>query len=291
MSTVGLCMIVKDEESVVRTAIESVKPYIGFATIVDTGSSDGTMSVAQAALDGVPNQILQRPWVDFGTNRTEAFDYNREHCDWHLVLDADDALHFASGQRPELPFTAGAAQINVHHVADNQVVAKYPRLHYFNTAFDWRYEGVLHEFPTCDEPFQSVALEDPIYMHYSGRGARSQVENKARGDAEVLFRALKKDPTNSRYAFYLANSFKDARMIDEAIQAYQVRVAMEGWTEEVYCSWLYMGRMYMLKENFEDARLAFLEAARVAPWRREALGELDRLSLMYQGGPYLFQEP
>lgn len=284
-------MIAKNEESVIRTAIESVKPYIDFATVVDTGSEDGTMSVAQAALEGIPHQVLQRPWVDFGTNRTEAFEFNREHCDWHLVLDADDAMHFANG-KPNLPFNASACQVNVEHIADNRVVAKYPRLHFFNTAFDWRYEGVLHEYPTYGSVETApVAHDDSVtYQHYSGRGARSQIPNKAQADAEILFRALKKDPSNSRYAFYLANSFKDARMVDEAIEAYQVRIAMGGWDEERYCSWLYMGRLYLLKENFTDAQRCFLEAASVAPWRREALAELDRIAQLYSGGPYLFQE-
>jgi tetratricopeptide (TPR) repeat protein len=286
-------MIVRNEEKVIRPCLESVAPFIDSFTIVDTGSSDGTMSLAQSILDGIPGEILERPWVDFGHNRTEAFAYNRDKADWHLVIDADDVMRFDSG-KPDLPFTAAAAQIDVHHIQDDKVAAKYPRLHFFNTAWDWAYSGPVHEYPTCgDETAKMVHLPGVTYLHYAGRGARSQdgIVAKCRADAEVLLRALVKDPTNTRYAFYLANSFKDAMMVDEAIAAYLKRIELGGgYAEEVYVSHLYAGRLLALKQNYVDAHAHFVQACSLAPWRKEAPVELSRIAGLYQGGPYLFEE-
>ena len=61
-------------------------------------------------------------------------------------------------------------------------------------------------------------------------GARSQQSQTAKflHDAEVLRRALIDEPDNARYAFYLAQSLRDAGKPAEAITAYERRVAMGG---------------------------------------------------------------
>jgi len=69
---VGLCMIVKNEIDVIARCLESVRPLIGHWTIVDTGSTDGTIEKIRSVMAELPGQLHERPWIDFGTNRTEA---------------------------------------------------------------------------------------------------------------------------------------------------------------------------------------------------------------------------
>jgi glycosyltransferase involved in cell wall biosynthesis len=45
MKTIALCMIVKDEASIIRRCLEQVRPLIDYVLIVDTGSVDGTQLV------------------------------------------------------------------------------------------------------------------------------------------------------------------------------------------------------------------------------------------------------
>ena len=81
-TTICLTMIVKDEAHVVGETIASVLPYISEFVVVDTGSSDGTPRLVRECFDRheLPGYVFQRPWRDFGHNRSEALQLARVHA-------------------------------------------------------------------------------------------------------------------------------------------------------------------------------------------------------------------
>ena len=70
--------------------LESVKPWIHSWVIVDTGSTDGTQDLVRETLQGLPGALFQRPWRDFGSNRSEAIRLAGSRADYLLFLDADE---------------------------------------------------------------------------------------------------------------------------------------------------------------------------------------------------------
>ena len=60
MTTVALCMIVKDEELVIRRALESVKHLVDYICVCDTGSSDDTKNVIERFLE---EEKIEEVWV------------------------------------------------------------------------------------------------------------------------------------------------------------------------------------------------------------------------------------
>jgi glycosyltransferase involved in cell wall biosynthesis len=89
-----LNMIVKNEAHVVQETLDAVAPYISSWVIVDTGSADGTQDLIRnhmAAL-GIPGELQERPWLNFGHNRTEALKLAQGHGDYIWVMDADDMV-------------------------------------------------------------------------------------------------------------------------------------------------------------------------------------------------------
>lgn len=92
MSRVGLCMIVRNEAHVIERCLSSVRHLLDHWLIIDTGSTDGTQEVVRRAMEGIPGMLYERPWVDFGHNRTEAVQAARVCADYTLLLDADQVL-------------------------------------------------------------------------------------------------------------------------------------------------------------------------------------------------------
>jgi len=83
----SLCMIVKNEESSLPQALNSVKDVVDEMVILDTGSTDKTVEIAKE----YGARVYQSDWCnDFSAARNEALQYVQGK--WVLVLDADEVL-------------------------------------------------------------------------------------------------------------------------------------------------------------------------------------------------------
>jgi GR25 family glycosyltransferase involved in LPS biosynthesis len=267
-ASICLVMIVKDEAHVVQEALESALPHIADYVIVDTGSSDGTPSLIQRffAARGLPGHLFDRPWRDFGWNRTEALSLARQHSrsDYLWMLDADDLVEGS----PDL----SALTADAYHLRFGPDV-EYWRLQLFRRAQPWRYIGVLHEYPVCDGRPPDTGWVEGDYRIQSRRlGSRSRDPRKYERDAAVLEAALREEPGNARYAFYLAQSYFDAGHVESALAAYRRRLEMGGSGEErFYAAYRVARCLEKLGRPFEEVQEALLQCARAHPHRAEPL--------------------
>jgi tetratricopeptide (TPR) repeat protein len=151
----------------------------------------------------------------------------------------------------------------------------YFRQQLFRDDLPWRYEGVLHEYPTCGRQVEVVRLEGDYYIDSRRLGARNQDPKKYLKDAAILEEALKEEPENARYWFYLGQSYFDAGEFSKAIEAYSRRVKLGGWAEEVYYSQYRVG-MGMIRRGDPDAAVigALVSAFQLRPSRAESLHAL-----------------
>lgn len=272
--TVCLNMIVKDEAPVIRRCLESVRPLIDRWVIVDTGSTDGTQDIIRDVYSDLPGELHERPWKGFDGSRTEAIELARAAADYLFFIDADDVMKMEPGFRvPEL--TLDAYRVNIR---SGPFVYWRPAL--VSTRLPWRYVSVLHEYIECGSRFSLGTLEG-AEMVIVGGGARLRNEGmreKYLRDVEILQEGLDKEPDNTRYAFYLGQSWSDAGEHDKAIEAYDRRAAMGGWAEEVYTSHLWAARLAeVLERPPVEVMDRYLRAYESRPSRAEALGELARL--------------
>ena len=271
--TVCLNMIVKNEAHVIKRCLDSVRPLIDHWVIVDTGSTDGTQRLIREYMKDIPGQLIERPWVDFAHNRSEAIQSAAGKADYLLFMDADDFLEHSKG--PSLPdLSADAYQLEIRH---NNIT--YKRTALVRETLQWRYLGVLHEYLVCNLPTFNSAILPDVFIRYGADGARSQIpaEEKYRRDAEILEKALVKDPGNARYMFYLGQSYRDAKMYEQALAAYDKRLSMVGFDEEVFCSLLQGARIaHQLGRQPSEIVDRYLKAHEVRPSRAEALGSLSK---------------
>ena len=84
---ISLCMIVKDEESMLPRCLKSVQGFVDEIIVVDTGSTDRTVEIAQQ----FGAAVYHHPWKDdFADARNVSLQYAQG--DWILALDADETL-------------------------------------------------------------------------------------------------------------------------------------------------------------------------------------------------------
>lgn len=274
-----LNMIVKNEAHVIERCLRSIKPFIHSWLICDTGSTDDTLAIIRRMLGDLPGVLLQRPWVDFATNRNEALANAAAHAeygDYALIIDADDTLEADPGfQWPVMTDDGYMLEIVDAGNTRYQRLAL-PRL----TPGLWSWKGVLHEYLTTGGPYQAYPrIQGVRILRLHNDGARSQLPQKEKflNDAEILRQGLLKEPRNERYVFYLAQSYRDAGDLKNAIRTYERRVLMGGWSEEVYFSKLQIAKLTeQLSYSWRGVAGKYLDAYSYRPTRAEAPCELAR---------------
>ncbi|WP_246859858.1 glycosyltransferase [Mycobacterium helveticum] len=270
-STVCLNMIVKDEADVVAETLDSVAPYISSWVIVDTGSTDGTQDVIRKHMArlGIPGELHERPWRNFGHNRTEALSLAQGHGDYIWVIDADDIVVGT----PE--FTQLSADIYRMRLGDASFTYWRPQL--FRDGVCVRYEGVVHETAVWESDYVAGRLEGAYHVESRRLGARSQDTQKYARDRDLLLAEVERNPEDARSVFYLAQSYFDLGDFVNARKWYERRVEMGGLDEEVYYSMLRLAEsMARLDWPWLVVQDAYLQAWEFRPIRAEALYAIAR---------------
>ena len=260
-----LNMIVRNEAHIIHELIASVAAHVDSWVIVDTGSTDGTQDLIRRLMAerGIPGELFERPWRNFGSNRTEALELAQGRGDYVWVMDADDTV---TGTIDFSGLTADGYSVRIRDGA------LYWRLQLFRDGVPWRYQGVLHEVAVCDVPHTEAQLEGDYHIHSRRLGARNSDPTKYARDAEILQAQVDRKPDDARSVFYLAQSYRDAGDFARARTWYERRAAMGGWDEEVYCS-LYQAAnaMERLGEPWPAVQDAYLRAWNERPTRAEPL--------------------
>jgi glycosyltransferase involved in cell wall biosynthesis len=220
--TICLSAIVRNEAHVVRDMLDSVAPHINSWVIVDTGSTDGTRDVIREHMArlGIPGELHEREWRNFGENRSEALELAQGRGDFVLMMDADDLLVGA----PDFSnLTADAYAVRINFGG-----AQCWRLQLFRNKKPWRYEGAVNEIAVCDERFTAGRL-DSAHIEARELGSRDRS-----GDIKLLLAELERNPDDARQVFYLAQTRFEAGDYTAARHCYERRIQLGGFAEETY---------------------------------------------------------
>lgn len=210
-------LMCKDEEAVIERCLRSMAEFVERFLILDTGSTDNTLTIAKETLDdlGLPFQIMHRPFDTYAQSRTYLVKYAVQAAPWVLMIDADCTL---SGGRPELP----DSEIGLVEFICDGVVSQ--RAVYLASHVDWRYESGmtldgrdLHEAVTADTPHHATRVHGIVMEHHGKAGDTRSSES----DLAILRELAERFPTNPRWLFYVAQTLKALGRRDEAMALYR----------------------------------------------------------------------
>ncbi len=265
-------MIVKDELDVIVRCLSSVKEILDYWVIVDTGSSDGTQSLILQTLQDIPGELYERPWVNFEHNRNEALWFARGKADYLLFMDADEALLIASSLDPSHLCLDGYKV----RLIERSLTDVY-RICLIKNDPCWFWKGVIHEALYASREVSVGILESLVKQASSEDGKRTQDPKKFEKDAAILEKALALEPQNSRYVFYLAQSYGNAGRYIDSLTWYQKRTEMGNDPEEVFWSFYCMGMIHQHIKSDPSLWIdSYTKAHLAEPSRAEPLFQLAR---------------
>lgn len=226
----SICMMVKDEENNLKRCLDNLKPIVdlGLAEliIVDTGSSDNTVSIANEYTD----KVYFHQWnKNFSEMRNITISYAKG--EWILIIDADERLDdfdkLITLLKSEELDSFNSVFIQVKNLTSYTDEDKYdvlpsPRLFKNDGAF--RYEGAVHNQPIFNGP----NLNTDIYLTHYGYIVTDKelMEKKFNRTVELLKNELSEKPEDLYYLYQLGISYDmhgdRKESLDEFRKAYKI---------------------------------------------------------------------
>lgn len=232
MPSITLCLIAKDEAAMLPACLASVRDAVDDMVVVDTGSHDATVSLAQAA----GAQVVHHPWQDdFADARNASLAAARG--DYVLVLDADERLvpGAAAAVRAAADGELDCGLLPLHHAdridASPALVASgrarlgspvhLPRL--LRRTSDLVYHGVIHEnvAPWLQTPGRIIRRVPAAIAHYGAIPEVKRSRGKLDRDLRLLGRRAEASPDDPAPWTFLGNRLLNAGRRDEAMAAFQ----------------------------------------------------------------------
>lgn len=199
----SLCMIVKNEEKHLQNCLLSVYGVVDEICIVDTGSTDRTVAIAER----LGARVEHRAWRDdFAWARNESL--AMATGDWVLHLDADEVLTpEAQAEVPKLicqPDHTGFLMLIESLIPGGRASSYAIRL--FRRDQRIRFTGIIHENigDRISLVGGKVSLASGRIRHFGYTEHPMLATGKRSRNRGLLLKGLESEPNNQWYAYYLA---------------------------------------------------------------------------------------
>lgn len=219
----SLCMITKNEGKNLAGCLQSLKDTVNEIIIVDTGSTDNTISIAK----DYGGKIFYYEWTnDFAAARNESIKHAT--AEWIVFIDADERIDANNAKKIKeaindngvdaylvslrnLIFTKGTTS------KTTQITKSY-RL--FRNFKGFKFEGRIHEEISTSLSKNNAIdkISDIVINHFGYALEKEDFRKKQERNLEILKQQIKEEPTNW-YALYnigqaymLLEKFKEAKI-------------------------------------------------------------------------------
>lgn len=224
---VSLCMIVKNEEKWLPGCLRSVQGAADEIIVVDTGSTDGTVKVAES----FGAKVCGFRWND-SFSEARNFSLSRATEDWILVMDADDVFEREDLQK--LLFITRGGEADAYCGRTFCYSGKTPEsggvllnmnVRLFRNHRGFCYRGRIHEQLVRMEngravPFRMVAT-DIRFHHYGYLSSCIEAKGKHARNIALIGKELEEHPGDPFMLFNLGNEYFAMKEIEKAFGLYR----------------------------------------------------------------------
>ncbi|WPC41071.1 glycosyltransferase family 2 protein [Clostridium sp. JS66] len=208
----SITMIVKNEEKNLDRCLKSIKPLLdnnmAELIIVDTGSEDNTVKIAQNYTD----KIYFHQWKgSFSESRN--WSISLANGEYVFIMDADYEIDKNSLKKIIQYFNSKSYKqystfiVKIKDYSDNECekFSILPQYLIFKNEYNFYYFGKVHNQPNFKIPVSEL---DVMIYHYGYiMNTKEASDKKFNRTANLLKRELQKYPQNVYYRFQLTNSY------------------------------------------------------------------------------------
>ena len=277
----SLTMIVRDEEATLGRVLAQAGQFCDELVVVDTGSTDGTRSIAEAA----GARVLDFTWIDdFAAARNHALE--AATGDWVLWLDADDVLttdvQAAMRVVKETVLSGDLDAIyspyRYHFDAAGICTSNFPRERLVRKTEGLTWVGRVHE--VLHIPGPRILHRDDLYVEH--RPLEANQAAKVGRNLRILESAHTAGDRSSRTMLYYARELCDNKRYAEAYDAFGEYLMDPGVDWEKHSALVRMAECALEMDRVDEARGRLFEALTLDPRRAEPFLMLGHLHFNHE---------
>ena len=254
-----LVMIVRNSEDTIEKTLRHARNLVSRYTILDTGSTDNTISIIEKTMEGLEGNIYQEPFVNFEVSRNRAFELaSPSPCKYFIVLDDTYLVQDASAFRKEVLARPNALAYTVLIQTGNEL---YRNIRITRTDSGLRYKYKVHEIiDVAEDKTQSLPKSCILFDNTNTRHA-TRTKLRQEKDYKDLMSDLEKYPNDPYVLFNLGRNRMNMGKDDDAIEFFKKRLFIKQFDTTYHeCSNL-LASLYQRKNENADRTINMLKLA------------------------------
>lgn len=315
---ISACLIVKNEEDMLRRCLESLQGGVDEIVIVDTGSTDKTKEIAQEFTD----EVYDFEWTnDFAEARN--FAASKASGEWIIAIDADECVDAESFAAAIQEIQSHKEKFNIYLVeimsftgdAGEEITVNNMARLYKNDENVY-FTGAIHEQLQTKKGEVIAAISSVKLYHYGYLTQVVEKQDKKNRNLNIIKQNLKKEKNNGfsyfNYGQELRRLGKTKEALNNFVKAYSYKKSVdEGWvrtclffiveclvelkryeealnivrdTEELWPSapdfTFWRGDIYFLQKRYDDAKEVYQSILANNMTYREVIYHFDRKTFL-----------
>lgn len=267
---ISACMMVKNEEEMLPGCLESIKNVVDEIIVVDTGSEDSTVEIAES----YGAEVYHHPWEnDFSKHRNQSISYATG--DWFLVIDADEKMVSEKINVPKLKNWLSTLTEEVNAVLflvqdfnkKNELKISWKVSRLFRNKVGVHYGGEVHNQPIV----KGKTVDSPLVInHYGYDLSPDKMEKKFKRTYALLQKRIEKDPEDFEAYYYLCNLLLNRNeelesAIDAGIKCVKYQELKDDTNNLYYKIYYNIGMAYLALSDYEESKKWLQQGLQLLP--------------------------